>query len=265
MALAGEPSDGPLWELAVGGYGSYNPEYLGSSLSSANLIVLPFPIYHGKFLRVGEDTGRPIWAQLFEHNRFRLNIDTEFSFGSKSMDIPLRQGMPDLDPIFEVGPELEFRLSDYPVDNGNIFLALQARPAFTLSGISPGWQGAAFSPELRFVRNFDRPGHRFKMHITPTFGTSEYAQYLYSVDQAYATADRPAYNGKSGYLGTTVGVSINYPLTDKLDIYLGARYRFLNNASNESSPLFEDNSNQLAIVAFIYRFWASKKRRSSDR
>lgn len=262
---AAEPDNGPLWEFAVGGYGTYNTDYPGASQSSGNFLVLPFPIYHGKILRLGEDTERPIWAQLFAGDRIHVNLDTEFSFGATSADIPVRQGMPDLDPIFELGPELELRLSDNPEPAGNVYLALQARPAVTFDGFSPGLQGGTFSPELRYVRFFHQPERRLKIRVTPTFASSDYARYYYSVDPAFATPERPAYSGKGGYMGTTAGISYTQSVTKNFDIYVGARYQVLNGASNASSPLFVNKSNPIGVVAFIYKFWASKERRDTDR
>lgn len=263
IIAAEEPADEPLWELAVGGYGLYSPEYPGSSETSGNLLVLPFPIYRGKFLRLGEDTEKPIRGQLMQWERVRLDLDADFNFGGKSADIPVRDGMPDLDPMIEAGPELEIRLSNKSEQTGNIFLALQARGAVTFDGFNPSWRGMTFSPEVRFVRYFNRPGQRLKIRVTPTFASSAYAEYFYSVDVPYVTASRPAYRGEGGYVGTTLGISLHQPVTKKFEVRVGARFGMLKGARNESSPLFQDSTNQSAFVAFVYKFWSSE-RRSED-
>lgn len=261
---AGEPEAKPLWEFALAGYGLYGPVYPGSAQSEGNFLPLPFPIYRGKFLRLGEDSDKPIRGRLFRSDRVHLDLDMDFNFGSKSQDIDARIGMPDLDPLIELGPELELKFTNQPLRNGNIFMALQMRGAVSLDGLSPDWRGLSFSPELRYVRHLEKEGSRLKLRITPSFATQEYMKYYYQVDPEFANAQRPAYQASSGYLGTTLGLSVHHPLTDAFEVRAGVRIGLLQGARNEASPLFTDDTTQSVYVAFLYKFWASSRTSTAE-
>ncbi|MCJ7556004.1 MAG: MipA/OmpV family protein [Gammaproteobacteria bacterium] len=253
----------PLWEFAIAGYGLYGPAYPGSADSQGNFLPIPLPIYRGKFLRLGEDTEKPIRGRLFRSDWLRLDLDMDLNFGSNSADIEARIGMPDLDPLIELGPELELKFTRQPLYAGNLYLALQARGAVSLDGFDPSWRGLSFSPELRYIRHFEQAGKRLKLRLTPTFATGEYMQYYYEVGTAFANPQRPAYQASGGYLGTTLGLSLIQPVTDKFEIRSGLRLGLLQGARNHDSPLFTDDTTGSIYVAFIYKFWASKRTTNS--
>ena len=100
----------PLWELAVAGYGVYGPAYPGSAQNQFDFLPLPFPMYRGKFLRIGEDNEKPIRGRLFRSDKIKLDLDMDLNFGSDSQDIDARRGMPDLDPALQLGPSLKINL-----------------------------------------------------------------------------------------------------------------------------------------------------------
>ena len=261
---AAEPKTEPLWELALAGYGLYAPAYPGSAETEGNFLPLPIPIYRGKFLRLGEDSEKPIRGRIFRSDRVRLDLDMDLNFGSKSDDIDARVGMPDLDPLIELGPELELKFTNQPSRHGNFFVALQLRGAVSLDGLSPDWRGFSFSPELRYVRDLENDGSRLKLRITPAFASSDYMEYYYQVDPAYSAPQRPAYQASSGYLGTTLGLSLQHPITDAFEIRAGVRIGMLQGARNEASPLFTDDTTQSVYVAFLYKFWASKRTTTAE-
>ena len=59
-ACAAENEQESLWELSIGGYGRYGQSYPGSEDSQTDIIPLPFPVYRGKILRVGDETDKPV-------------------------------------------------------------------------------------------------------------------------------------------------------------------------------------------------------------
>jgi len=256
--------DKPLWEMAVAGYGVYGPAYPGSAQNQFDFLPLPFPMYRGKFLRIGEDNEKPIRGRLFRSDKIKLDLDMDLNFGSDSQDIDARRGMPDLDPLVELGPQLELKFLGTPGVGGGWFLALQARGAVSLDGLAPSWRGMAFSPELRYVRDLGRAGSRLKLRLTPTFATEPYMDYYYSVDPAYATLQRPAYQARSGYLGSTLGLGLAFPVNAKFELRTGVRLGFLQGARNADSPLFTDENTQSFYAAFLYKFWASKRRAQAE-
>ena len=256
---SGEEASQPLWELAIGGFAMHSPAYPGSAVTDSNVLVLPFPIYRGSFLRLGEEIEKPVRGRLLQDDRFSLNLDMDLSFGADSADTPLRTGMPDLDPMVELGPELEWRLTDDTANKGTWYAALQLRGAAVFPDLTPEWQGWLVSPELRYVRYFGTPGQRLKLRLTPAFASGQYMDYYYSVDPGSAIADRPAFEARGGYLGTTLGISWHRPVTSDLELRVGARLNYWGGAKNHASPLFEERSGVSMYVAFLYSFWQSER------
>jgi hypothetical protein len=237
----------------------YSPAYPGSSQSDSNVVALPFPIYRGSFLRLGEEIDKPVRGRLLRDDRFSVNIDMDFSFGTDSADIPVRNGMPDLDPVVELGPELEWRMTRDPGAKGNWYAALQLRGAAVFADLTPKWQGWRISPEVRYVRHFGQSGQRLKLRLTPAFASRRYMGYYYSVDPEFVTTGRAAFAANGGYLGTTVGASWHQPVTRDLELRVGARLNAWGAAKNDESPLFEERSGVSIYVAFLYSVWRSDR------
>ena len=253
-----EKEDKPLWELRLAAYGRYGPSYPASEESQFNFLPLPFPIYRGRFLRLGDNTEKPIQGRIFRTDRVQLNIDLDLNFGSDSDDIEAREGMPDLDFLAEAGPELIMPFADSDLTRGYMELALQVRGAFSFDGLDPSWRGVVFNPELRWIRPLKKKNQQLKIRLTPAFASVDYMDYFYGVAPQLATPSRPAYDAKSGYLGTELTFSIRQPLTSKLEIWGGVRGGYYGGARNEDSPLFTQKSTIAFYAAFMYKFWESK-------
>ena len=65
----------PLWEVALASYARSGPAYPASDETQTDFIPLPFPIYRGKFLRVGDSNEKPITARIFRRDRIKLDLD----------------------------------------------------------------------------------------------------------------------------------------------------------------------------------------------
>ena len=99
----------PRLELGIGVTSIHLPDYRGSSEQRNYLLPLPFVIYRGENIRADRDGIRGL---LFKHPRMALNVSIGGYVPVDSADNPQREGMSDLDPTFEVGPSLNFHLSD---------------------------------------------------------------------------------------------------------------------------------------------------------
>jgi len=249
-----------LWELNITAFGRYGPSYPASEDSQGNFVPLPFPVYRGTFLRIGDDTDSPIRGRIFRTDKIKLDIDFDLVFGSESDDIAARTGMPDLDLLLELGPELELQFVDRGWLAADAFLAFQVRGAFSWDGLDPAYEGLVYSPELKFTRKFGDSGREAKLRITPTFATNGYMDYYYAVTPAFATAERPAFAAGGGYLGTEIALSLRIPVARRLELWGGIRQGFYQGARNAESPLFTDDATTTFYGAFMYRFWQSERR-----
>src|SRR3989338_5696009 len=89
----------PLWEVGAGVAAIDFPEYRGSNVRTSYLLPIPYLVYRGDFLKI--DRAR-VRGQLFHSDKVELDISVNGSVPVSNNGA--RQGMPDLDPTFEIGP-----------------------------------------------------------------------------------------------------------------------------------------------------------------
>lgn len=254
-------TDPPLWEFGLAAYARFGPAYPASEEWQLNIIPLPYPIYRGKILRMGDHTDNPVRAHLLRRDRVKLDLNFGGNFAANGDDIDARTGMPDLDLLLEVGPELEFQFTPEPF-GGKMFLALQARGAASLDGLNPDWRGMVYSTEFKFERPFQ--SSEFILRLAPEWASTDYMDFFYGVAPAYAMPERPAYEAGNGYLGTRLSLTLRYAITRKFDIVGGLRFGFYHGAANADSPLFTQQTTSWVMLALIWKFWASERRAAAS-
>jgi hypothetical protein len=135
-----DPTTDALWEMNIAAFGRSGPSYPASEHTQVDFIPLPLPVYRGTFLRVGDDTDSPMRGRVFRTDRIKLDIDFDLVFGSDSDDIAARDGMPDLDLLLEVGPELDLQFVDRGWFAADVFLVLPVRGALSWDGLDPSFE-----------------------------------------------------------------------------------------------------------------------------
>ena len=252
----------PLWEVALAGYVRAGPAYPASDETQTDIIPLPFPIYRGEFLRVGDSDEKPITARIFRADRIKLDLDFGLNLPVDSDDVDAREDMPDLDLLFEIGPELELQfIENLP---GDFYLGLQLRGAWSFDGLDPEWRGTVYSTE--FKHEYPRRDAKTKLvtRLTPEFANTPYMRFFYGVANEFATPNRPAYDARGGYLGTRLNFSFRHELNKEFEIRTGVRLGYYKGAKNEDSPLFTTNHTEEVYFAFLWKFWESKRRASAE-
>jgi MipA family protein len=264
ILLAQDDSAGdtpPLWEFRLAAFGRYSPTYPASDEHNFTLLPLPIPVYRGSFLNFGENLDQVARGELVDTRRIRLGIDLDFTFGEKSADLPIRQGMPDLDFMFELGPELEVKLNNRTPEQGEFFVALQLRAGISFDGVDPTSRGFLLNPELEYRRDQVFGGDNLlSLRWKPTWASEEYMDYYYEVDPTFATLERPAYDAASGYLGSKFTAALTRQITDKLIFGVSASYYLNSGAENELSPLYRDDSGASIQAVLIWKLWESERR-----
>lgn len=242
-ALA-QPETDPLWEIGIGAFGLVAPDYPASGESAFNGLALPYGIYRGEVLRVDDEDGArvvPVETQAYE-----LSLSAGAAFGARSEGRGVREGMPDLDPLIELGPQVIFRGPGFGPETrrGRIDLALQARVVASLdvdTG-SVAYRGLVVEPELA-ARWPDAlgAGTELRASVGPVFATEALQAYFYDVRPRFVRAGRPAYEAQGGYLGTDLVVSLSYDLTQRFTAFGGVSAASHAGAANRASPLFEED------------------------
>ena len=254
---AGEDEGQPLWELGAGIAAAHIPAYPGASVDQTRAVPLPIVIYRGRFLRAGD--GSLVSGQFVENERFELDISLSGSFNADSDDVDIRQGMPDLGFLFEIGPELEWHLTPESADR-HWKLEFPVRAAFSVDDGSLESRGWVVSPELELeLANVGRKGAELSLGISPVFAANRMMDYIYAVPDEFATAARPRFDADAGYLGTRLGVNWAHR-TDNRFVIVGARVTLLDGAENRRSPLLEDDVNISVFAAVAWSLVRSKRR-----
>ncbi|MBF7074249.1 MipA/OmpV family protein [Glaciecola sp. MH2013] len=261
-----------LWELGAGG-GSFNTaKYPASGDSRFNTAVLPFIVYRGDTFRIGDGGGAR--AVVVEQK----NFEVDFSFGaalpSDSEDNTAREGMPELDFLLEIGPQAIYMLGNYDFDKnaagdstgtdygkGRLDLRLQARAVFSTDFGSIDDRGFILEPQISYQhRGFKHPDTALTLSVGAIFATERTHDYFYEVAPEFATAERPAYDAKSGYLGSELSLGLSFRVNKDIRAFIGSSAQFHSRAANKDSPLFEKEVTYTIGAAFVWRFYKSERK-----
>jgi outer membrane scaffolding protein for murein synthesis (MipA/OmpV family) len=243
----------PVWEFGLGAGVLAGNDYRGSSNSSAYVGPVPYFVYRGENLRFDQDGLR---GTFMEQDNLRLNLSLSGSLPADSDENSRRQGMSDLKPTLEIGPQLEVTLDQREFSRLRLILPVRGVIATNLKETEAvGW---VFSPQLTLDTPQTYQRWEGSLKIGPMFANDKYHQYFYGVDPEYATMDRPAYDAEGGYSGSAVQLSI---ARRRPGWWFGAfiRYDYLGGAVFDNSPLVEQNYALMSGIALTWNFTRSSK------
>jgi len=247
----------PLWELGVAGGGIYSPNYPAADKNSLHGLALPNLIYRGEFFRMGRDS---IAKGVFIDNDYtELNVSLAASFNANSSNNDARRGMPDLDYLVEIGPQLKIKIGE--LYGGKTEVQLPVRAVFSTDFGRVDQRGFLFNPRLSHERkNIFNSGIDMGSSLGSSFATKKLHEYFYRVEPRFATAARPAYEADGGYVGSDIGLGLSYGITERVRAYAGWRVGYYGGAANEESPLFRQKVNSSIFVGFSWSIYQSSTR-----
>jgi len=227
----------PLWEVGAGIGGVTLPSYVGSSEHQSYGFPIPYLVYNSKLLKL-DRTGAH--GHLYKSQKWRLEFSGNLGAPVRSTTDGVREGMPDLDPTFEVGPSVYYLLSDSRDQQFVWSLRFPFRAVFSTDFKVTEQQGVIFAPYLNFHATNIGPGGgwEFGSAIGPVFGSERFHDYYYQVDPQYARADRPAYDAQAGYSGIRIALVVSKRFA-KVWTGFYLRYDYIGGAVYEDSPLVE--------------------------
>ncbi len=253
----------PLWELGIIGFGLRSPDYPASGRYSNNGLVLPYALYRGDILRVDEEGDARVVP--VDTPRFEISLSAGAAFGADSDDNPLREGLPDLDPLGELGLQFVLRGPRFAHGDGSatrLDAAVAVRGVFSVdtSDLGTTYRGMVLEPQLRLRRSglFGGP-LRLRMRLSATFATEELHDYFYEVDPQFARPGRPAFDAEGGYLGSDFGASVTWDATRRVRAFVGGSVSSYAGAANDDSPLFEDELTGALFAGLAYSFSQSRR------
>lgn len=249
----------PLWEGSLLAVGTYIAHYPAASQGQYKALPVPFLIYRGENFRIG-DNGLIHARKELGGGRFELDLGLDGSFNVDSSDNRAREGLPDLDLLIEAGPKGVWHFTSEQSDV-QIDLSLEVRAVIATRFVGFSYEGIDVNPEISF---FDRTLGGTKLRgyfaIGPSFGFDGVNDYFYTVAPQYATATRPAYKARSGYIGTEGTLGIAYPVNDRLLVFAATQVGYYGGSKNEDSPLFRDKTNFNFGLGVRWSFWQSEAR-----
>lgn len=244
----------PEWELGVG-VATYNlPAYRGSDDRTTSVVPFPYVIYRGERFRID----RTIQGILFEGERVKLDISGKASPLVKSKDSDARQGMPDLDPTVEIGPSLEYLISD-PDSAKRLSLNLAVRTVASIDfdDFSVSQRGWVMEPSIAFQQPVK--GLQFGVQTGLLVATEDYHRYFYDVDGKFASAGRPEFKSDGGYSGAYTTLSLNGRYK-RLRWGVFSRYDNLYGVAFDESPLLESKNNFTVGASVAWVLGESERR-----
>jgi len=254
-APADEAAGRPLWEVGLVAGGGVFSDYPGSDQSHRRGLLAPVVLYRGPILRVDQEGLR---GRLLKSEDFEFDLSASGAFNARGNEA--RRGMPDLDYLFGVGPQLVYKgLRSWP---GSPTLHLKANAVASTDFSDLRSRGGTLETELRwrFRAPGGVPGSQLILGVEPTWASRQLQAYFYEVAPAYATAERPAYTARAGYFGTTFKAAYSQRLSESTSWFLAVRTIALQGAANRESPLMRRDSSFAVGAGIVWTPWRSSER-----
>lgn len=232
------------------------PDYRGSEGQNLYLFPIPYLVYRGDVFKVDREG---LSGLLFERGRIHLDMSLSASPPVNSSSISVRDGMPDLDPTVEWGPQLTITFSESTRHRFTAHLPWRTVVAVNHSGLDEvGW---ITNPILNYDFKDLGPSGGWNLGISggPIWANRNFHHYYYGVDPIYATANRPAYAAQGGYSGShlTLALSKRY---EKMWVGAFARLNDLHGTVFDDSPLLMNRTSYLVGIGASWILAESEER-----
>lgn len=261
-APSGVAASKPLWEIGIAAGGFYTPDYPAADKNSPHGLAMPYVIYRGDFLKVGKDS--ILKGVFIDTERLEFDVSAAASFNSSSGDNSARRGMPDLDYMFELGPQLKIKLGEF--QNGKMELQLPFRSVFSTDFGRIDHRGYHFNPGISYKRaGIFGSAVDMDTSLSLSVATKKLHEYFYTVEPKFTTAVRPAYEANGGYLGSRFVLGFSYGITERLRSYFGGGLGYYGGSTNEKSPLFRQDINGSVHLVLTWMLFKSDTKVNPDR
>jgi len=244
----------PLSELGIGPGTLYQNYYPGTNDTRSFVFPAFVPIFRGDTLKSDEEGAR---AQLFEDARYKLDLSLDFNLAFDSEDVALRQGMPDVDHLLQVGPSLQITLNES--DSHEWMIRLPLRAAVTL-GDDFDSAGFTFLPDVTYLKDFPIVSSNWRLGLSlgPQFSSSDYNEIYYGVDRAFETDTRAAFDPEAGFSGYRFLVTFTSINRRRFTSWF-FRAESLSGSELENSSLVETSTGYTVGVIYSWLIFKSKR------
>ncbi|MGJ8670687.1 MAG: MipA/OmpV family protein [Oceanococcus sp.] len=237
------------WNLGLGLASINFPAYRGSAVRQTLALPVPSMSFTSPRFQLNRQGAR---LSLLDFSGIRFRISASGSLPVNSDDVPLREGMPDLDPSFELGPAAIIDLpcpAPWVCVQETLLRGVIASDFKSLSGI--GW---TLQPRLKILHSHGNNGlgqHDWRFTVGPMLASRRYHDYFYSVDTKFVTSTRPEYKANGGFSGWRSSLSYSYQ-RGRFGASLYAAFDQLSDSRFIDSPLVDSQS---YVMAGVYLRW----------
>ncbi len=249
LAQENKPAGKPLWELGVASGAARLPAYPGAGDQVSRFLILPYVVYRGEIFRADRDTAG---ARLIKTDDFEFDIGFGGSLGASSKEVVARQGMPSLGTSLEFGPRFKYRIAR-PTADSRVTFSLPVRTVIEFKG-GLKQRGLVAEPELSFDKRNAFAGWGLSATGSALFGNARVQNYLYGVSSEFATASRPSYAAKAGFVGTRLTLATSRSLSPESTLAAFARWENTASGANTASPLHLKSNGFSIGIGLTYTF-----------
>jgi outer membrane scaffolding protein for murein synthesis (MipA/OmpV family) len=254
-----EPFDEPLWEVGFVSAAFSGPAYPAADDETTAAFISPYVIYRGDIFSVGDEGA--FRALAFSNDSVELDLSLGASLPANSEDDADRRNMPDLDFLFEIGPQLIWHAGrhDYRQWEGVFDIKLRARSVISLADFDT--KGFLFEPTFVYEWQSKTRLHlSWQAELELLYGNERLNRYFYEVADPHVTDRRAFYAAEAGYMGAEIGVGLSYPVNDNLRLFIGGNVELYDGAANQESPLFKEDVAYSGGMVLVYSFYESEAR-----
>jgi outer membrane protein len=260
QALAASEESLPLWEYGAG-VGFIRFEEYPASKKTRDL-VLPFPTfqYRGEILRADDREGAR--ANLFRSKYGSLQFGGGVLPEVNSENVDARQGMESIPWGIQIGPQWVYWPSEDVETKVGIY------PAFLVNLERSRTNGSV--TEAQVVWHIDDlllqsggfPGATHvegRVAASVKAGSQDFLATYFEVPSAQATASRPSYDAKAGFLSYSLSY-VQSIAVKKWNFYVGVSDAHYEISANRSSPLHVNDRNLSVFAGITYVLGESEAR-----
>jgi outer membrane scaffolding protein for murein synthesis (MipA/OmpV family) len=247
----------PLWELGLFGFYLRLPQYRGSDQYSTYIFPLPFVIYRGGLFQSTRDGLKGIFTRS---ENFEANVSF---YGNPPVDDDnrAREGMDELDPVFEAGPALKwYFFGRHPTRSIHLRAAARAVTAVDIPNLLD-WRYVGVHGDLYLIyrnRSLWNSLWEWGFNTGFDFTDSSYNNYFYGVPEEAVLPEREAYDADGGYAGFMVSTMLARRIPGFGKILAYVRWENVDGAVFEDSPLVKENNNFTVGLTVEWMLFTSK-------
>jgi len=228
------------WEAGGGMTYFQALHYLGADQSKSYALPFPHIVIESDVFSVNRSA---INGHLSKSDFFKLDLSFGGQLKVDSEDNRAREGMPDLDYVLEMGPSPEFLISGHFKGNSKLTFDIPIRASMATdfkSAESIGWRVV---PTLHWFGKWPGvQGWEFDSQLRYLYGSKQYHDYFYTIEDQYVTTNRVAYQSEEGKGGLQLKLRLKTSYKGMI-VGVFVVYTDVSNAVFNDSPLVIEDTN----------------------